>query len=162
TTTVVARPGDVVGSEALTDVYDRYVGMNSRGDVAFVGVSGNAARLVLAADGHLTAVVGTSDAAAFAPPLTGCGGRVGGGGDRVVRWDGGQRTALETAVAPSLGVGFTPVTTSINNAGVTAFPVSRDAIYSFDAAGAHVVATAGQVIDWFGSIATFGALAAGR
>ncbi len=158
TTTPVARVGDPVGGEPLTGLGSGFAGLNSAGDVAFLGVFASGAKLVLASGGVLSVL--TSDLGSvgnFAARLS--------DGDEVAWQDDGslahyaagsvRRVAGRSGATP-LGSGFSVLFPSINATGSVAFGVSREALYLLAGADAQPVVREGDAVAGFGTIASFG------
>ncbi len=162
-TTPLAKVGDLVGAEALTDIRSGFVGLNSLGEVAFLGVFASGVKVVLASGGALSVL--TADHGpqrSFAP-------RLGDGGEIAWRDDGSvahyasgsvRRVAGRSGTTP-LGGGFSALLPSINGAGAVAFGVSREALYLLAQGGARPVVEEGDQVQGFGTIASFGRVAFG-
>src|SRR5438876_7972117 len=162
-TTPLAKVGDLVGAEALTDIRSGFVGLNSLGEVAFLGVFASGVKVVLASGGALSAL--TADHGpqrSFAP-------RLGDGGEIAWRDDGSvahyasgsvRRVAGRSGTTP-LGGGFSASLPSIHGAGAVAFGVSREALYLLAQGGARPVVEEGDQVQGFGTIASFGRVAFG-
>ena len=162
-TAPVAEVGDLVGAEALTGIRSGFVGLNSLGEVAFLGVFASGVKVVLASGGALNVL--TADHGpqrSFAP-------RLGDGGEIAWRDDGSvahyasgsvRRVAGRSGTTP-LGGGFSALLPSINGAGAVAFGVSRGALYLLAPGGARPVVEEGDQVQGFGTIASFGRVAFG-
>ncbi len=162
-TATVAKVGDRVGAEALTDIRSGFVGVNSLSEVAFLGVFASGVKLVLASGGALSVL--TADHG----PQRSFASRLGDGGEvawlddgSIARYASGsvQRVAGRSATTP-LGGGFSALLPSINGAGAVAFAVTREALYLLAPGGARPVATEGDQVPGFGTIASFGGVAFG-
>ena len=162
-TTPLAKVGELVGAEALTDIRSGFVGLNSLGEVAFLGVFASGVKLVLASGGALSVL--TTDRG----PQRSFASRLGDGGEvawlddgSIARYASGsvQRVAGRSATTP-LGGGFSALLPSINGAGAVAFAVTREALYLLAPGGARPVAKEGDQVPGFGTIASFGRVAFG-
>src|SRR5882724_1593343 len=157
-TAPVAEVGDLVGAEALTGIRSGFVGLNSVGEVAFLGVFASGVKLVLASGGVLSVL--TADHGpqrSFAPRLSD-GGEIAWLDDgSVAHYASGsvRRVAGRSGTTP-LGGGFSASLPSINGAGAVAFGVSREALYLLAQGGARLVAKEGDQVAGFGTIASFG------
>ena len=157
-TAPVAKVGDLVGAEALTGIRSGFVGLNSVGEVAFLGVFASGVKVVLASGGVLSVL--TADHGpqrSFAPRLSD-GGEIAWLDDgSVAHYASGsvRRVAGRSGTTP-LGGGFSASLPSINGAGAVAFGVSREALYLLAQGGARLVAKEGDQVAGFGTIASFG------
>jgi len=157
-TAPVAEVGDLVGAEALTGIRSGFVGLNSVGEVAFLGVFASGVKVVLASGGVLSVL--TADHGpqrSFAPRLSD-GGEIAWLDDgSVAHYASGsvRRVGGRSGTTP-LGGGFSALLPSINGAGAVAFGVSREALYLLAQGGARLVAKEGDQVAGFGTIASFG------
>ena len=171
-TTTIARTGDRVGPDSLAGIDDDYVGVDSHGDVAFVGLFPPAdelgffhdRRLVLASGGGLTALTSPIDpttgsfvgAGHFAARLTDDGGIVWRRGDEIEGYDHGRVTVLSRTDVTPIGLGVSAADVSINNTGTVAFPASREALYVLREGRVEPVVGAGEPSPGTGTIVGLG------
>jgi hypothetical protein len=131
--TVVARAGDRVDGQALTD-FRNFVAIDSHANVVFSGrFDTGDTRLVRAAGGILSVFADDDGSGSFAPRLTDAGEVVRSRGGRVDRLDGAVVTLIGgLAIAAPLGPGFMAAAPSINQAGAVAFESRRGGVYLLD------------------------------
>jgi hypothetical protein len=155
TSRVVARVGDAVGGGTIRGFYDRFVGVNSSGTVAFVADVDGTRRLVFDSAGTRRVVdLDLGESFGFALRLTEEGSVAWLEGPRVRRYDtsapGGVFAPDTSGVAP----GFVPGDLSLAGGGATVVSVSRSALYALDRDGVRVVAAAGTVPPGLGSLSS--------
>ena len=162
-TTPLAKVGDLVGAEALTDIRSGFVGLNSLGEVAFLGVFASGVKVVLASGGALSVLTADHGPQRSFAPRLGDGGEIAWLDDgSVAPYASGsvRRVAGRSGTTP-LGGGFSALLPSINGAGAVAFGVSRGALYLLAPGGARPVVEEGDQVQGFGTIASFGRVAFG-
>ena len=162
-TTPLAKVGDLVGAEALTDIRSGFVGLNSLGEVAFLGVFASGVKVVLASGGALSVLTADHGPQRSFAPRLGDGGEIAWLDDgSVAHYASGsvRRVAGRSGTTP-LGGGFSALLPSINGAGAVAFGVSREALYLLAQGGARPVVEEGDQVQGFGTIASFGRVAFG-
>ena len=154
-TTFVAGAGDPVGTDAVQDVSQLYVGVDSHGGVGFIGrLAGGGSALILASGGTLTNLSGGADVAAtqFAPRLTDAGHVVWQRGDDVARFDGTVSSVLAASDVTPIGSNVQAGVPSMNGLDVVTFRADRRALYLLTGGAASLVAAPGDVVAGGGTI----------
>jgi len=154
-TTMVAGAGDPVGTDAVQDVSQLYVGVDSHGGVGFIGrLAGGGSALILASGGTLTNLSGGGDVTAsqFAPRLTDAGHVVWQRGDDVARFDGMVSSVLVASDVTPIGSNVQAGVPSMNGLDVVTFRADRLALYLLTGGAASLVAAPGDVVAGGGTI----------
>ncbi|HYR96064.1 MAG TPA: hypothetical protein VEM57_04970, partial [Candidatus Binatus sp.] len=159
-TRLVTRTRDLVGTELLVNIDDRYVGVNSAGDVAFLGTVQSGRKLVLASGGVLRPLTAdVPDGSDLAPRLTDTDQVIWSADGTVGHLDGDVRRVAGPSRAIPVGPGFSAIHASINQAGVGVFSAVREALYLLGARRPRLIAREGDSITGAGTIASLGAVA---
>ena len=156
----VATTGDTIDGRVLTDILDRFVGSNARGDVAFVGEFDRQRRLVLAsASGAVRIVTDVAVGSDLPPRLTDAGKVVWLSGGQVV--SGGATQPSQVRGGSVLTQGFVLDSPDVNEGDVTIFRGARTAAYRAAAGELAVLARGGDEVAGFGVIRGLGRIALG-
>jgi hypothetical protein len=155
TTRVVARVGDAVGGGTIRGFYDRFVGVNSSGTVAFVADVDGTRRLVFDSAGTRRVVgLDLGEGVGFALRLTEEGSVAWLEGPRVRRYDTSAPGGVFAPDTSGVASGFVPGDLSLAGGGATVVSVSRRALYALDHDGVRVVAVAGTVPPGLGPVSS--------
>jgi len=146
-TRLVTRTRDLVGTKLLVNIDDRYVGVNSAGDVAFLGTVQSGRKLVLASGGVLRPLTAdVPDGSDLAPRLTDTDQVIWSADGTVGHLDGDVRRVAGPSRAIPVGPGFSAIHASINQAGVGVFSAVLEALYLLGARRPRLIAREGGAL----------------